>query len=214
MPCGTETLACHFGTQPAATPRANRPATSMTPISAAGNSPSRRAKASTDASLPGAHSCCQTLSGISASGSNLLANREYSCATPLAQAAVAFRELRQPGDLRLPDFGRTTAADTDPVHQAVPPERERAEAPTGFDRLVDGTAVLARQPRPAGRPAGRRPEADDAQVVFPRDIAALPLLRRVFIPARLPPHAASVKRRLCVAADRATLRTGCARTVR
>ena len=42
------------------------------------NSPSRRVKASTDAALPGGHSCCQTLSGMSASGSNLLDNREYS----------------------------------------------------------------------------------------------------------------------------------------
>ena len=47
-------------------------------MSCYGNSPSSRLKASTEASLPGAHSWCQTLSGISASGSKLLANREYS----------------------------------------------------------------------------------------------------------------------------------------
>ena len=121
-------------------------------------------------------------------------------AAPLSQAVVAFRERRQPGYLCLPDFGRTTTTDTYPVHQAMPPERERAEAPTGFDGLVDGTAVLARQPRPTGRSAGRRPEANDAEILLPRDIATLPYLWRVFIPTQLANARANVKRRLFFAA--------------
>ena len=40
--------------------------------------PSKRSKASCDALLPGGHSCCHVFNGMSARGSNLLANKEYS----------------------------------------------------------------------------------------------------------------------------------------
>gem|GEM_PF-6614303 len=44
-----------------------------------GSSPVKRENASHDALGPGGHSCCHTPRGTSASGSNLLANRPYSC---------------------------------------------------------------------------------------------------------------------------------------
>jgi hypothetical protein len=49
--------------------------------------------------------------------------------TPFAQAVIAFCELREPCDLLLLDFRWGTTANADPVHQAVPSEGERAEAP-------------------------------------------------------------------------------------
>ena len=152
---------------------------------------------------------------MSASGSNLLASREYSCLRHSRRRPSPFANAASRAICASLTSGGATAADADPVHQAVPAERERAETPTGFDGRVDGTAVLARQPRPAGRSAGRRPEADDAQVELSRDVATLPFLRRVLVPARLPPaRQVRVSAGSSVAADPAIPRTGCARTVR
>ena len=57
--------------------------------------------------------------------------------------------LPEPCDLLILDFGRAAAADTNPVHEAVPAEGEWTEAPRCLQSRVDRTAVFARQPGPA-----------------------------------------------------------------
>ena len=153
----------------------------------AGSGSKRRENASTEASLPGGHCCCHARSGISARGSNPLASRPYSsgrhdaAGRRLGRTPRAWRSVI--GNLRW-----RAAADTDPVHEAVRPRANGRTPERRSERLVDGAAVLARQPGPAGGAAGRPPEADDAEVVLSGDIAALPLLRGILVRARLPPH--------------------------
>ena len=179
------------------------------------NSPSRRAKASTEALLPGGHSCCHTLSGMSARGSNLLANREYSATAPIAQAVVAFRELRRAGRSALP------------APRAELPPR----TPIPFIRLCRPSANGRKPQRDsiASLTARQSSHASHAQRDVPPAVALKQMMHRSnsretshapISPAN--PHRGTTatasagpgKAGSCVAADPAILRTGCAPTIR
>lgn len=107
---------------------------------------------------------------------------------PVTQPLITPPEIVQPRQLALLNLGAGVEAHSDAVHQAVPTEVQRFDPPSPSCRGVDRTAVRARQPRPAGRPARGRPEADDAQVALSGHVGPRPLHGDVLAAARLPKH--------------------------
>ena len=107
-------------------------------------------------------------------------------ATPVTKAYVAASELVQTCEFRIADGGRRIDAHSHSVHQAVPTQPERLESPTPSDVCVDCATVLACQPCPPRRTAGRCAKADGAQLVLARHVGAFPTHRVVLTSAGLP----------------------------
>ena len=141
------------------------------------STPVRREKASHDALRLGAHSCCQTLRGMSASGSNLLANRRYSCLRHSRRRSSPFANA---ASRAICSFWTSGGA---PPRTPIPFIRLCRPRANGRKPHADSSAVLtARQSSHAshdhrGIAARRRPEADDAQVVLSGDVATPPTSR-------------------------------------
>jgi hypothetical protein len=112
-----------------------------------GESPRRRAKVSSDALLPGCHSCCHTRSRMSVCGSNLLAKYGYSLVRPSRRPVSAFANAASRAicascalsRLRLRTQFRSSGCRN---------QRERVYARIGFDGFADSAAIRPHTARP------------------------------------------------------------------
>ena len=105
---------------------------------------------------------------------------------PRRQPAVTPSDRHQIRDLLIADLCRHSPAHTDPVHETVPTQVERALTRLLFDRRVDLAAVPAGKPRPPRRTTRSVTKADDAQIPRTGDVTADPDLRGVLTRAGLP----------------------------